>query len=294
MDVSLPNIFKPDVQSILDTFTALLDIRIALFSSLGEEVKVGSEKNWCTYCSQIREDLELEENCRSLDAEMMEKAKMRGEIVSYTCHGGMREAIIPLFMESNNIGYLMIGQFRNSKKLPENIASLWKRKIGDSDRGDTNIVDNRMDDAGIVEAYLQAPFYTPEKTERIFELFSLLSDYIMANHLVQARGGASMDILLSYMRRHLDEPFTLADAAAMLGRSISGTAALFKHKTGKSFKEVQGEMKMVKAVELIRERPRLQVQEIAQRLGFSDPLYFSRFFKKNTGISPILFQKGYF
>lgn len=279
MDVSISQIFKHDVQSILDTFTSLMDIRIALFSDAGEEVQVGYNKSWCSYCTRIRDDLSMDENCLAVDSKMMESAKNSGQVVSYICHGGMREVIIPLFLESSHVGFLMIGQFRNSDKLPESILSLWKRRHGNTD---------------IEKDFLQTPSYSAGKTEKIIALFSLMSDYILSNHMIQLQGNKSFDDLLFYMKRNMARQFSLSDAAALLGKSVSGTAALFKEKTGKSFKQVQGEMKMVKAVELIRKRPRMQIQEIAGEVGFSDPLYFSRFFRKNTGISPILFQKQYF
>ena len=53
----ISRIFRHDIQSILDTFTAVLDIRIALYTAGGEEVKVGSEKSWCSYCTRIRREL---------------------------------------------------------------------------------------------------------------------------------------------------------------------------------------------------------------------------------------------
>ncbi|WP_153676373.1 helix-turn-helix domain-containing protein, partial [Pseudomonas aeruginosa] len=36
----------------------------------------------------------------------------------------------------------------------------------------------------------------------------------------------------------------------------------------------------------------MTVNEIADRLGFSEPAYFTRFFKRLSGVSPSAFRKG--
>ncbi|WP_258550862.1 helix-turn-helix domain-containing protein [Klebsiella pneumoniae] len=36
----------------------------------------------------------------------------------------------------------------------------------------------------------------------------------------------------------------------------------------------------------------MTVNEIADRLGFSEPAYFTRFFKRLSGVSPSVFRKG--
>lgn len=40
------------------------------------------------------------------------------------------------------------------------------------------------------------------------------------------------------------------------------------------------------------ENTEISVAEIANMVGYSDPLYFSRFFKKKTGMSPLIYKKS--
>ena len=42
------------------------------------------------------------------------------------------------------------------------------------------------------------------------------------------------------------------------------------------------------------ENPRLTIKEIAFTLGFTSPNYFSRFFKKHSGVSPGIYRKAFF
>ncbi|MGN1100244.1 MAG: helix-turn-helix domain-containing protein [Christensenellales bacterium] len=50
-------------------------------------------------------------------------------------------------------------------------------------------------------------------------------------------------------------------------------------------------MKTEKTKALLRARE-LTVREISEKLGFDTPNYFSKVFKKHTGLTPSLYQKG--
>ena len=71
----------------------------------------------------------------------------------------------------------------------------------------------------------------------------------------------------------------------MLGVSTSHLNAVFKSYTAMTPYQYYISIKIRKAKELL-EREDLAIKEVAFRLGFDDPYYFSRLFKKKTGISP--------
>ena len=75
-----------------------------------------------------------------------------------------------------------------------------------------------------------------------------------------------------------------------LNISTSYFSSLFKEATGETFMEVLIRVRMDKAKELL-EQTTLKNYEIAERVGFSDPHYFSISFKKMTGMSPTEYAK---
>jgi AraC family transcriptional regulator, transcriptional activator of pobA len=95
--------------------------------------------------------------------------------------------------------------------------------------------------------------------------------------------------LLRHFTEQLERDFTrhhdarhYADALAVPGPALARTLASL---TGRSTKELVTERVMVEAARLLRYTD-LTVGEIAFRIGFADPLYFSRAFKRQTGSSP--------
>lgn len=78
--------------------------------------------------------------------------------------------------------------------------------------------------------------------------------------------------------------------ARELGMSLPGFRKKFQKATGLPPGQYQRQIQINKAVELLRQSD-LAVGEIAERLGFENVYYFSRFFKKKTGRPPISFRR---
>lgn len=67
-----------------------------------------------------------------------------------------------------------------------------------------------------------------------------------------------------------------------LNISTSRFSSIFKEATGRTFTEVLTGVRMERAKQLLRQTS-LKNYEIAEKVGFSDPHYFSIAFKKMTG-----------
>lgn len=90
---------------------------------------------------------------------------------------------------------------------------------------------------------------------------------------------------MDFMVRHLDVPLTLDDLATRAGLSATYYSKLFKDRNSVSPMSWFIARKIGKACEFLTETD-LSVQEIAMKLGYVDPYYFSRIFKKIQGVAP--------
>ncbi len=84
---------------------------------------------------------------------------------------------------------------------------------------------------------------------------------------------------------------TVRDIAASLNTSPRYMSDLLKQETGKTALELIHIRLIGEAKDLLL-RADTSVSEIAYRLGFENPPYFSRLFRKETGISPNEFKKS--
>lgn len=93
-------------------------------------------------------------------------------------------------------------------------------------------------------------------------------------------------LALDYMKKNYgDCELSLNQICEYLNISTSRFSSLFKEATGKTFIEVLTNIRMEKAKQLLRQTS-LKNYEIAEKVGFSDPHYFSIAFKKTTGMTP--------
>ncbi len=264
-------IFHSEARRIFDTFTRLLDIRMVFFSAQGREVMAGAGRDLCNYCRMLRCELGLVQNCRKNDLEKQLESKEKSELIVYTCYAGMIEAVLPVNIVEKNIGYIMIGQFRNQDKCPPDILKLWRDKTGN------NLLE---------QAFLEAPYYHQDKINDIIELFSLLTSQIMSQHLITTQSSDAISKLISFMDENPQHRITLGHAVNMLNMSPSSFTQHFRKITGRSFKQYVIEEKMKLADKWLTESPDMKIYQIAHNLGYEDQYFFSRLYKKHRGQSP--------
>ena len=87
------------------------------------------------------------------------------------------------------------------------------------------------------------------------------------------------------IRESLESETTIQDIAGELGVSYSNFRKLFKEYTGLSPATYQQELRLLRAKELLSTTD-LSIKEIAYRLNFESPDYFSAKFKAKMGIKP--------
>lgn len=89
-----------------------------------------------------------------------------------------------------------------------------------------------------------------------------------------------------YLKKHYADEITNQTLYKQFGYVPQYIAKLFQSYKGMSPVQFLTKIRIEKAKEIMRTHPNLLVKEIANRVGYNDPLYFSRVFQKDTGISP--------
>lgn len=121
-------------------------------------------------------------------------------------------------------------------------------------------------------------------------LFDFLTEFVCA--------AQNPDITDKVMpaKRYLDKYYirevTLYDLAEMCGLSVTHFRRCFHSAFGISPIEYRTSLRISNAKDLLLCKY-YKISEIAEMLGFADVSFFSRFFSKHTGMSPIAFRKLY-
>lgn len=96
---------------------------------------------------------------------------------------------------------------------------------------------------------------------------------------------------LAYIDADLSGDLSLHTLASIQGISNSYLSALFKKETGQTITDYVNQKRVNRASHLLG-TTRLQIQTIAQHCGISDVNYFSKIFKKYTGMTPKEYRKS--
>lgn len=91
--------------------------------------------------------------------------------------------------------------------------------------------------------------------------------------------------ITAFVNRHYMSDITLTELADKFFLSKEHLSRMFKKETGVNLFSYIMKLKLEKGKLLLTET-NLTLEEIAQKLGFSTGNYFSKVFKKNTGLSP--------
>ncbi len=93
-----------------------------------------------------------------------------------------------------------------------------------------------------------------------------------------------------YILKHLADDMTLGEIAWHVGKGEEHLARVFKRETGQTVFDYVREARVNRARTLILD-PALSLSEIASRCGFHSLSFFSRTFRKVTGMSPTGYRR---
>jgi len=96
-------------------------------------------------------------------------------------------------------------------------------------------------------------------------------------HVVQKAG--------EYLKKHYREKITVKDVARSVYLSPCHLSKVFKQELGCTIMEFLTRVRIEEAKKMLRD-PQYNVVQVADALGFKDPGYFTKVFKKSEGITP--------
>ncbi len=108
---------------------------------------------------------------------------------------------------------------------------------------------------------------------------------------ISDRSHIKIEHVIDHMRHHLQEPLRLSALASKVGLSVSQLSWLFRKETGYPPMKYFARLKIQRACRYL-ESTDAPISVISEQLGYDDPFYFSRLFKKTVGCSPLGYRTG--
>lgn len=100
-----------------------------------------------------------------------------------------------------------------------------------------------------------------------------------------------MEAVLHYLRQNLHGRVKLPELARQCSLSMSHFCAVFKARTGFPPLDFYLRLRVQRACELLA-TTRLPIKQVSAEVGFGDPLYFSRVFRRVQGVAPMEYRRS--
>lgn len=95
----------------------------------------------------------------------------------------------------------------------------------------------------------------------------------------------------SFVEGHYHERIRVSTIAEFCGMSVAAFSRHFKQEYGTTFREYLMQYRIKKAKEMLH-NPNPSVADVVYSVGFNDPSYFTRVFRRRTGLCPTCYRDG--
>lgn len=129
---------------------------------------------------------------------------------------------------------------------------------------------------------------SPQSQHTLDQLFDLLQN--RSNDDKDICENKIVNSLITYLKDNYHQDITLKSLAKLVGKKETQVSYLFKKYTNKSPIEYLIHYRLEKAIDLIKTTD-LLIGDIGTIVGYQDPFYFSRLFKKHIGVTPTSLRK---
>ncbi|WP_372630253.1 response regulator [Cohnella sp.] len=134
--------------------------------------------------------------------------------------------------------------------------------------------------------------------ETLGEMKQLLESYLASamSRIREKRTGKVANVVERIRgfieQRYSDGHLTVADIGKAVYLSPTYVSLLFKQETGQTVGEYLTQVRVDKAKQLLRD-PQYKFYDICYAIGYTDPSYFTKLFKKVTGVTPSAYRDSH-
>lgn len=145
---------------------------------------------------------------------------------------------------------------------------------------------------------MEEKFYYAYMEARNFQqviknIYVSLDDYLAQQEKeLKEKLGKPLSEAIRFMKENYGKPISMENTAEAAGVSTGYLSKLFKRELDIGFNEYLTQIRLEKSQELLADTT-MSVKEIALTVGYPDEKYYSRLFKKTTGIKPTDYRKLY-
>lgn len=262
------------INSALQDFNTATGVRIDLLDADFTPISF-SESESNDYCNLIQSTKSGKRACAYSDECLLSACKASGTTQHRVCHAGLIDTAVPIIYRDEIIGYLLFGQMRSTVDFTA--VKSYLEKLG-------------LDSAQTESLYVKIPVIDSDRIQSISNVAIMLVKYILLENMLAPDLSENIQRAVAFINDNLDKELSVTSVCKSANISKSVLYKKFHEKFGCTLSEYVNRRRINESIKLLHTTP-LSIDEISQRVGFSSASYYSKIFKKQTGVSPLKYKK---
>lgn len=269
---------KQKLQDVIASFAEITRTNICFFDA-ELNVLVALPQKMQPFCRRIREAEGKSKQCLLSDETHCKQVKKLKKPVTYTCHAGLTETMLPVIYDGKMIGYIIFGQYLRAENAASGKAAL--RNFCEK---------NALDYEALLEDYRKLPVLSADQVKASVAMMELCIKYLYSENVIKTDGASVTYKIIEYLSENFKQDISIEELCKKFYISTKMLYRVFKSQTGTTvFGYITA--KRVKAAEELLIVSDRSISEIAADVGYSDYNYFIKVFKKSTGLTPLKYRK---
>lgn len=233
--------------------------------------------NGTRFCNEITKCPKGRSACQCSDAELVKRCAESRQAEWHICHAGLTDIAVPLIVNGEVIGYIILGQLRND--------------------ADFSQIEHRLDAFDVPldkmrEYYSELKYFDSDRTQSVINIAVMLAKYILLENMLEPKCSTNIEKAQEYINCNLSENLSIKSISAGVNISKSVLYRDFRKFLNCTVNEYINILRVERASALLVESE-MSVEEIAVVTGFSSSSYLGKTFKKINGITPVKFRNTY-
>ena len=262
--------YMNELENILKSFYEVSGMNMTIFDK-NQNVISSYPKHKSPFCHLLDQNTLSKDKCNTCDYNAMEYVKKTGSIYIYRCWCGLCEAVIPLYTYGQVSGYLMMGQILDKDKDTEEIIH----------KTISYIPWNKETES----AFKRISSLTKKQIKAYGDLIQLYAQYLTMTNSVVVSSEDLADEVQSYLVHHYSEDLTIDFLCNYFNVSKGTLHSHFKNTFHTTIHKRLLSIRLEEARKLLS-TSKLSIKEISLKVGFQDPDYFSKTYKKVYKVTP--------
>ena len=176
-------------------------------------------------------------------------------------------------------------------KEPEKISAAFDRALNDNFAEGINYLNSLGLNVDFAQAFFNSlPLVDEQRLNSISNIASMLVKYILLENMLKPDLSQNMQRTIKYIDENLDKPLSVKRISKDVNVSKSVLYKNFHSRFNCTLSEYINSQRIERSTLLLLNTD-LSVDEISQKVGFSNASYFSKTFKKQMGTSPLKYRK---